>query len=184
MERTIHLILPNYRSSLHYYTQNSGCIVLEFINNSNQLRFSWKLYSMWRIVIPCLCKFCKFLWACWVTQINWKQRAVWEKQRAVFRFSRRGEGCKIFQYFNWRSVSKNYKTQWAKYTHVCFNRIWAPRALNNTKREEWRKNKPFHPSKTSLYTMFFVLFPVGSMSLFGLAKILVVCLDTPLDSAT
>ena len=29
----------------------------------------------------------------------------------------------------------------------------------------------FHPSKTSLYTMFFVLFPVGSMSLFGLAKI-------------
>ena len=30
----------------------------------------------------------------------------------------------------------------------------------------------------------FVLFPDGSISLFGLASILVVCLDVPLDKAT
>ena len=36
-------------------------------------------------------------------------------------------------------------------------------------KESWIINL-FHPSKTSLYTMFFVLFPVGSMYLFGLAK--------------
>jgi hypothetical protein len=41
-----------------------------------------------------------------------------------------------------------------------------------------------HPSKTSLYTMFLVLFPDLSTSLFGLAKISVVFLDTPLDNAT
>ena len=106
--------------SVFSFDQNSGCTVLEFINNSNQLQLSWKFYSKWRIVIPSLCEcFFKF-WACLVTQINWKQIAVSEKTQSSFQIQKQGgEWCKIFQYLHWRSVQNTIKAT-ELYTHVCF----------------------------------------------------------------
>ena len=61
-------------------------------------------------------------------------------------------------------------------THVCtehdVGKIWVKKFTYQ-----------FSQSRTSLYTMFLVFFPVGSHSFFGLARILVVCLDTPLDKS-
>jgi hypothetical protein len=54
----------------------------------------------------------------------------------------------------------------------------------------WKKAKQryleiyYLPLNTSLYTIFFVLFPVESSCLFGFDKILVVGLETPLDKVT